>query len=135
MLSEVAQVLPYNWATFEGKFVTKNFKNRPIWSHLSWATTSKSTKSFEWKLLNANRTFFLIWNQCDQIWRNLTTRQKLIFLANSWVHIRYLAKLWTYLLWQIFYTFGQIFIGSSKWPNIEQKNLAIWSHCSLLSTF
>ena len=30
---KIAQVSPYIWATFEGKLVTKNFKNRPVWSH------------------------------------------------------------------------------------------------------
>ena len=33
------------------------------------------------------------------------------YLAISWVTIYYLTKLWTNLLAQIFYTFGQIVIG------------------------
>ena len=42
--------------------------------------------------------------QCDQIWRNFAT------LANFWRFICYLVKCWVYLLWQICYIIGPIFI-------------------------
>ena len=55
------------WATFVGKFVAKNFQNRPIWSHWSWRKQfwepfehKFSEITFATKLVFSKRTYFCI---------------------------------------------------------------------------
>ena len=73
---------------------------------------SSSSKYLSVEQMQINAAFKIVYaNQCDQIWRNLTTFGKSLKAFGNFMKINFVLGKIMYLLLQFFNTLGQMFIG------------------------